>query len=1102
MLTNMPPSMSDYNNQSQHVGELLIRVQEDLHHLREKVNAQKDGRGELNIDALDDAIEKTENEIKAKTEQLVNQMNNQVLTLPSLESQAQIRHETTWDLRNQSQPSQDYVIRTTGAIDARTLPKKTSILPKEKLQTKGPTPGQQARMLYGMRVVQNPYNAQNRQIMNEQYGVSLPMIAERTHQKPTMKPITGSTVDHLAVLPRANRVDPQLAPPAISDEDTRKGILSLLERGLIPPAAELTLDPSPVRHRTAQLHKYVEKDTRGIPPPAVSLTDGYNMASVKLDTVVRLNEMPSLRKTISSARSRDSKSAGSSRASKTPAAMKTFEMPLQPLPPPTTPASGEFKQHNHRFAIQHGKVRDNSAEFQAFKQHYCLTWGNIVTMLKHLQKMLNTYNIPIAFVNGDEVADLSYEYELEKLPTVDDLLGVIVNREDVEALMYKPGQKFLGIGGRDRAATVIQAMYRRYKDRSWYLNYRRRKWAAGVIVISWVMHVKMADVRRGLKQTRLDQLENFRQRSKKLALSWDRIKSSRRVVIHIPSMGYNDRIRRSIADLGIRQNTQMARLCQLTDPNVDVIYVCPVTMNDETLQYYDKLISLKGAINSGNVEDQADLQERYKIIVPDAIKSFPAHKMCLSTHLKYSPRAISRIKNLVRGRNAYIVPGIPHQDDLAVADYLGVPMLAPEPDVAHLYSTKSGSKRIFSSAGVTMPPGEYDIYSLPQLQECLAQLVTENLNVQRWLMKLDCEFDGRGIAYIDVTEHLKCYNWAVKESQRYGEKWSKKWAQEPAYMRILAEIPDILDKFAVPADKDIFPTWEKFIEAFLSQGGIVEACPPSESVTTLTVDMLIEPNGHIEMVNMGDQIHASSPFRCWGLSVPQSSVEADQLNKICYDVADACKSRGVVGYFSVDFATFIDPVSMDQKLWAIDLSLCYSDHLAMTQMMKFVTNATLDTKNHTLDVPLPPKEEKKPAKGRWKYLKKVDEEEEPPNTTRFAITSTRLLHTNLAVVHYSVFFQMCRAHGIGFDVKEKQGTMFTLIDSFHRENMGMLTIGDNLQGALATFARNLSIIHQEISAPNMQGTSNFQAAIEDIEGILGTTIENAGQESSDDESET
>ena len=54
-----------------------------------------------------------------------------------------------------------------------------------------------------------------------------------------------------------------------------------------------------------------------------------------------------------------------------------------------------------------------------------------------------------------------------------------------------------------------------------------------------------------------------------------------------------------------------------------------------------------------------------------------------------------------------------------------------------------------------------------QLQECLAQLVTENLEVTRWLFKLDSEFDGRGIAYVDVAENLKCYPWALKEAARF-----------------------------------------------------------------------------------------------------------------------------------------------------------------------------------------------------------------------------------------------------------------------------------------------------------------------------------------------
>ena len=78
--------------------------------------------------------------------------------------------------------------------------------------------------------------------------------------------------------------------------------------------------------------------------------------------------------------------------------------------------------------------------------------------------------------------------------------------------------------------------------------------------------------------------------------------------------------------------------------------------------------------------------------------------------------------------------------------------------------------------------------------------------------------------------------------------------------------------------------------------------------------MLIEPSGSIRIKCVGDQIHADSQYQSWGLSVPQASVEPEQLNEACFKVARACKARGIVGYFTVDFITFIHPKTVPLPL--------------------------------------------------------------------------------------------------------------------------------------------------------------------------------------------
>ncbi|NXK59507.1 IQCH protein, partial [Sylvietta virens] len=721
-------------------------------------------------------------------------------------------------------------------------------------------------------------------------------------------------------------------------------------------------------------------------------------------------------------------------------------------------------------------VHQKAPGLLALQHHHHSTWGRAVGFLEPTAKLLKDLTVPSATINGQKSAQIASDLDFKENPTKSDNLSVIKDQSAVEKTLHG------GCRGQGGSAEPRGRWPRAGPGPGQQQQQQR---AAGAIRASWRCRAHLARLGNAPGEARRRHLENFYSRAKHLAANWNRIRTSRRTIIHIPSLGYSQHIREHIPDLALQQNLQMGRLCDILDANVDVIYICPLALSEELLQYYHKLLGLQAAVRSGNPEDTADLQDRFRILTPEAINSFPEHHMCLATVLKYSPRTLQRLQVLLQGRDAYVVGGVPHLDDLAVADQLQVPLLGSEPAVAQLYSTKSGSKRIFASAGVPTPPGERDIRSREQLLQALSQLILDNLEVRRWLFKVDDERGGNGTAFCDVISHLECYPWIQREWQGHGPgACSESQARELALVKISQELPGLLAQHVQPVNEKRFPTWEKFLQTFLTQGGVIEAFPFSASVTNLTVDLLIEPTGEVTLVSSGDQLHAEGPLRSSGTTIPQRSVDPELLKALCWKIGEACKSKGVLGYFSVDFVAFTHPQTRQQQVWATDLDLCYSDQLALTQLLLYVTDGNLDCGSSCLQGPLGSKESKS------QQVQHQGTKPPAPSSPWCAVASSQLRHSSLSGISYNLLLHICKARGVGFDLQEKQGTVFVLYEDQKRHSLGMVTIGEDLQGVLLTFARNLFIIHQEISAPNMQGETNFKMAIRDIEAILGVTAEN------------
>ena len=63
-----------------------------------------------------------------------------------------------------------------------------------------------------------------------------------------------------------------------------------------------------------------------------------------------------------------------------------------------------------------------------------------------------------------------------------------------------------------------------------------------------------------------------------LCRNWASIHERKHVVIHLPSLGLSEGQRQGLSKPQVRENSQMARLCDLADPLVELLYVAPFAL--------------------------------------------------------------------------------------------------------------------------------------------------------------------------------------------------------------------------------------------------------------------------------------------------------------------------------------------------------------------------------------------------------------------------------------------------------------------------------------------------------------------------------------------
>eukprot|EP00340_Litonotus_pictus_P012515 CAMPEP_0170539182 /NCGR_PEP_ID=MMETSP0209-20121228/103769_1 /TAXON_ID=665100 ORGANISM="Litonotus pictus, Strain P1" /NCGR_SAMPLE_ID=MMETSP0209 /ASSEMBLY_ACC=CAM_ASM_000301 /LENGTH=383 /DNA_ID=CAMNT_0010841043 /DNA_START=304 /DNA_END=1456 /DNA_ORIENTATION=- len=376
-------------------------------------------------------------------------------------------------------------------------------------------------------------------------------------------------------------------------------------------------------------------------------------------------------------------------------------------------------------------------------------------------------------------------------------------------------------------------------------------------------------------------------------------------------MSYTSNVNCTVSKFNEKQNNQMSRLIALKDPNVEIVYVSPFTLPEDVVNYYFSILSTIGVTN---------IKERVHFIIPDAIDSLPTY-FNLASLLFFSTNACKRIMNIIEGKKAYIVPGMPSSADMRLSLYLECPILYIENEASSALFTKSGAKRVFEICELATPIGEWDIRGRDVLFPKLASLIANYSSIDVWILKIDNEFAGRGTAYFQINRSKHLVD--LKKDRQMGNV-------EPDKYETLVEgiLRSTLHKKMEVVSKNIYKSGEEFISELIKSGGIIEACPTfllSGIIGSPAISFFIEPDGNINQYISYDKVSANY-FNTIAAISPQNSIPNLNIKLMVDKIGNYLYQQDIIGYVTVEFIAFND--GKKTLFWAIDLQLGMTDLIA------------------------------------------------------------------------------------------------------------------------------------------------------------------------------
>ncbi len=361
-------------------------------------------------------------------------------------------------------------------------------------------------------------------------------------------------------------------------------------------------------------------------------------------------------------------------------------------------------------------------------------------------------------------------------------------------------------------------------------------------------------------------------------------------IVVLPSITLPTEVLRRLTGMRHYEERMLWILLTLAHPGTNIIYLSSLPIDPSIVDYYLEFLP-----------DPDHGRAHLRMV--DLADQRPSP---LTRKLLGRPDVIDRLRTLVAELgDGWVQPFVVTSMEKRFAERVGLPLYGPHPSLQHLGS-KSGARRIARAAGVPVPTGEDNLWSLGDVQRAVDALGTANPAVARAVVKLNDSSSGLGNVVVEVAASGGPVAGRTTSFTTEGESWSS------------------------------------FAGKIASRGAVAEELLDHKGLVSPSVQVEITPQGTWHILGTHVQVLGGANAQTYlGCRFPSDARYRETISQYAERIAGVLADRGVIGLFGIDFLVVPGGTGED-AVYLAEINLRFGGTTHPLGMVMLGTQATYD----------------------------------------------------------------------------------------------------------------------------------------------------------------